>query len=83
MEAQSRAREILNTYDFAFRRRYNLPPTDPRYLNATREEMAADYWAHWYFEHPDDRGETFEDPDFDLEELKRKSESGELEWEDI
>ncbi|WP_293372294.1 hypothetical protein [Nevskia sp.] len=27
---------------FAFRRRYNLAPTDPRYLSATDEDIAAD-----------------------------------------
>jgi len=29
-----------------FRQQYNLPPTDPRYLNATDEEMKVDYWMH-------------------------------------
>lgn len=48
---------------FAFRRRYNLPPTDPRFLDATPEEVATDYFAHHYFENP----QQFhaEDSDFD------------------
>ena len=50
---------------FAFRRRYNLPPTDPRYLDATPEEVAVDYFAHLFFENPQ---QTFaEDESFDPE----------------
>jgi hypothetical protein len=71
---------MVNTYDFHFRRRYNLPPTDPRYLDATPDEIAADYWAHWYQEHPGAQEEAH-DPDFDIDELVRKSEAGE--WEEI
>lgn len=43
--------------------------------------MATDYWAHWYFEHPDEKGESYDDPDFDLEEITRQAESGE--WDEI
>lgn len=46
--------------EFLFRRRYNLPPTDPRFLAATREEIAVDVLAWHYFEHPDD-GEVVDD----------------------
>lgn len=80
MEAQTRARELLSTYDFHFRRRYNLPPNDPRYLDATPEEIATDYWAHFYHENPNAGKEDF-DPDFDLDEILRKSEAGE--WDEI
>lgn len=37
---------------FAFRRRYNLPPTDPRFLDATVEEVVIDYFAHQFAENP-------------------------------
>ena len=35
----------VSTIDWWFRRHYNLAPTDPRYLGATREQMWVDYWA--------------------------------------
>ena len=56
--------------EFAFRRRYNLPPTDPRFLDATREEIAADFWAHHYVENS--VTEEFEDTDYDQDEIARK-----------
>jgi len=64
----------------SFRKRYNLPPTDPRYLNATLEEIVTDYWAHFY---ADGKGgtEEVEDDDFDLEQVKRDMESGD--WEEV
>jgi len=39
---------LAGTYDLWFRRTYNLAPTDPRYLDATPEQMLTDYWAHHY-----------------------------------
>ena len=39
--------------EFAFRRRYSLPPTDPRYLNATVTDILVDYWAHRYVDDPE------------------------------
>lgn len=40
--------------------------TDPRYLDATVEEMMTDYWAHHYYDNPKAREEV-EDEDFSLE----------------
>ena len=48
-----------------FRQKYSLPPTDPRFLDATTEQMLVDYWANYYSLRPG--GEEFEDDDFDLE----------------
>ena len=56
--------------EFAFRRRYNLPPTDPRFLDATREEIAADFWAHHYAENR--VTEEYEDTDFDQDAISRQ-----------
>lgn len=44
---------MAGTVEFQFRRRYGLPPTDPRFLDATREEILVDWWAH---AHTDDPG---------------------------
>lgn len=52
-----------------YRRRFNLPPNDPRFLDLTEQEILTEYWAHHY----DDlraQGkpiEEYEDPDFDAE----------------
>jgi hypothetical protein len=59
-----------------------LPPTDPRFLNATIEEIETDYWAHFFFEHPNAANEVIaDDPDFDIDEIKGKIESGD--WETL
>lgn len=84
--AQEKARELVHSYEFIFRRRYNLPPTDPRFLNATQEEIETDYWAHWYTDHPNEANAVLsDDPDFDLETIKAKMEAGAdpKDWEEI
>lgn len=58
-----------------------MPPTDQRFLAATQEEICTDYWAHYYFDHPKEAALEVDDPDFDIEELKQRAESGE--WEEI
>lgn len=53
------------TVEFWYRRKYSLTSNDPRFLDATPEEMLADYWAHHYFDNPK-LAEEVEDEDFDL-----------------
>lgn len=50
---------------FHFRRRYNLPPSDPRFIDLTPEEILVDNWAHAHFENPKLRDEV--DPHYDEE----------------
>lgn len=57
---------MINSIEFWYRRKYNLTQNDPRYLDATIEDMELDYWAHYYAERPDNISEV-EDDDFDLE----------------
>ena len=73
-----------------FRRRYNLPPTDPRFLDATPALIAEDYWANHYQDRrdagkPDE--EEIEDDDFDLDAITaaaaRAAETGGDVWEDV
>lgn len=45
------------TVRFWFRRKYNLPPTDDRYLGMTELAMLTEYWAHYYYEKPDNEFE--------------------------
>lgn len=45
-----------------------MPSTDPRFLDATVEEMLTDIWAHRYSEDPKLMDEV-EDDDFDPDEV--------------
>ena len=78
---------MSQTLAFQFRHRYNLPPTDPRFLDATEEEVAVDYWAHHYFDNP--ASEIVEDDEFDAEAIQaqwaQEAEEGELpnDFEDV
>jgi hypothetical protein len=50
-------------------------------MAATQEEMATDYWAHFYFENPREAATEVTDDDFDLDEIMQKAADGD--WEDI
>ena len=70
---------------FKFRQRYRLPPTDPRFLDATIDEMLADDWAWTFVENPNAADEVV-DEEFDVEaEVARlNAEVGDVsDWEDI
>ena len=65
----SDAKEELNSFSFWFRRKYNLPPNDPRFLSLTPSEIQKEYLIH----------HLWENPDFKLEDLDGPSTSDE-EW---
>ncbi len=65
--------------EFWFRRKFNLAPTDPRFLNATLEQMETEFWAHHYHENPP--GEELEDDDFDKDAIIRSMEENPEDWE--
>jgi hypothetical protein len=75
---KQQARELATSYQLAFRRRYNLPPTDPRYLDATTEDILTDYWANFY---KDNGQEEVEDDDFDLDAVVKSMDDGD--WEEV
>lgn len=56
--------------DFAFRQRYRLAPTDPRYLDATDEDIVLDYHAGRFWDDPKLESEEVENPEY-AEELDR------------
>lgn len=66
---------VAETVAFAFRRRYLLPPTDPRFLDATYEQMLIDHWAWAHVEDPKLRHEVFIAEGFeeDLAEMEAES----------
>ena len=59
------------TVKFEYRRRYRLTENDPRYLDATLEEILTDNWAHTYFDDPK-RAEEVVDEDFDENDVARQ-----------
>mgnify|MGYP000107781063 CR=1 FL=1 len=58
----------MGTIEFEYRRRYNLTVNDPRFLDATVEEMLTDVWAHRFKEDPKLLDEV-EDEDFDVDDV--------------
>ena len=64
-----------------FRRKYLLSPNDPRFLEATPEEMLTDYWAWHYFEKPNENKDI--DDDFDLDAVLLENESAPDDWEEV
>lgn len=68
------------TLRFQFRKRYNLAPTDPRYLSATMDDILMDHWA-WRFD--EDPGLVItEDEGFDLDQVLEDFASDD-EWEEL
>lgn len=72
---------MATSMTFWFRRKYNLAPTDQRFLDATIEDIETDYWAHYYAENP--QSEEAEDNDFDPDEYVRNAVNNPDDWEDI
>lgn len=66
--AKARARELVGTVEFEFRRKYLLTESDPRYLSMTREDMMTDIWAHRFADDPKSLEEV-EDEDFDMDDV--------------
>lgn len=66
--AKDAARDRVDTIEFEYRRRYNLTINDPRFLDATTEEMLTDIWAHRFKEDPKLLNE-FEDEDFNPDDV--------------
>jgi len=67
--------------EFWFRRKFNLAPTDTRFLDATIEQIETEYWAH-HFAESEGSGEEYDDEDFDLEAELKKMQGNPDEWGD-
>ena len=78
--AKQRGRDLAETYQFWFRRKFVLSPRDPRFLELTPEEVEAEYWA-WHYADSDST-EEYEDDDFDAESILA-SLNNEDEWEPV
>ena len=71
-QAKQLAREAYGSVEFWFRRKYNLTRTDPRFLEATVEDMLEDLWMHTYYDDPEAVTKTVEDDDFDEESVAER-----------
>lgn len=40
---------MARTPEYWFRQKYNLPPTDPRFLSMGRVEIEIEFWAEQFF----------------------------------
>lgn len=80
-EAKERGKERARSVEFWYRQKYGLTEHDPRFLEATVEEMLTDYWAHHYFNNPKADQEEFEDPDF--EDAVRAMMENSDDWEEL
>lgn len=60
-QAREDGRALVSTMEFWFRRKYNLPPTDPRFLEMTIADIAADYWAHRFTDKPSELNSLVDD----------------------
>ena len=73
----------MTTVEFWYRKKYSLPATDPRFLDATSEEMLADYYAHLFHDDPKAL-EAVEDDDFNPDDVAALiGANNPDEWEDV
>jgi hypothetical protein len=49
-DIKARGKALAGTYELWFREKYNLPPTDPRFLAMTEEDIEAEWWAYKFQE---------------------------------
>lgn len=72
---------MSESLEFWYRRKFNLAPTDPRFLDATTEQIEAEYWAHHYFENPNKQEAV--DDDFNLAAVLQGMEDSPDDWEPV
>jgi hypothetical protein len=75
---------MAGTIPLWYRRKFNLPPNDPRYLDLGIGEILTEYWAHYYDDlHSKGKLEDeFENPDFD-EDWEKFINDDDAEWEEV
>lgn len=73
---------MAETLGFWFRKKYNLTPNDPRYLDMTAREIEVDFWAHHFYDNPSAKEEV-EDEDFDLEAIRAAGDADDDQWETL
>ncbi len=74
-DCKDAARKAASTVRFWYRKKYNLPITDARYLDLTDQDMLTDYWSHYYSDRSEDEWEGGTD-NFDEELAAMDAEMG-------
>lgn len=70
--------EQADSLHFAFRRRYSLAPTDPRFTEMTEAGIIVDLWAHRFADDPKLREEVVaEEYDDDVQRMVAEAEARE------
>ena len=73
------AKKLYKTFGYWFRNHYRLPPTDPRYLDMTPEEIEIEYWAWNYLQNG--VGDEIETDGYNTDDVLAAMESDD--WEDV
>ena len=79
--AKATARQRSQTLEFWYRRKFNLAPNDPRFLDLTAEDIETEYYTHYYADNP--ATEEVEDDDFDKDAILAAMARGDDDWETI
>lgn len=85
---KEQAADEAQSLRYWFRKKYGLPPLDPRFLGMTDFEIAQEYWAA-QFDKELDQGREIDPTMFDTDEvdaeIERWAEEDALagEWEDV
>ena len=82
-EAKERGAHLAKTVAFWYRRKYNLSPRDPRFLELTLDDIWEEWWAHRFADDPRAAEEEHEDEDFNLEEILARVDAGPDDWEEV
>ena len=83
MRARAAAIERVGTVEFEYRRIYNLTVNDPRFLDATVDEMLTDIFAHQFKNDPKSMDEV-EDDDFDPDNVAAELNANNPDdWEEV
>lgn len=83
---RQRAHEAARGVDFWFRQHYQLPPSDPRYLDTTALQRLDEFYTHQAYQRMIKGESTTESYQTDLDEEGLLSELDDLDgdaWEDI
>jgi hypothetical protein len=77
-------REQAGTIPLWYRRQFNLPANDPRYLDLTIGEILTEYWSQHYddLHRAGKLEDDFENPDFD-EDFERFMNGDDGDWEEV
>lgn len=72
--ARMQGKAVSQSLEWWFRQKYKLAPTDPRFLDVTRDDMLLDMYADYFTRNPN--AEISETDDFEAEVLRFMEKDG-------